>query len=79
MVLSRGISLLSPAQIVELKQIKEDLALAVKRAVEALREDPTRSSQNSAIFRRAQMADQKVQSLKRRIADIEGKAKWSPS
>jgi hypothetical protein len=67
--------LLSPSQIVELRQLKEDLSLAVKRAAEAFRADPTRSSHNSAIFRKAQMADQTVQALKRRIADIEGERK----
>jgi hypothetical protein len=44
----------------ELKRLKEDLSLAVKRAAEAFREDPTRSSQNSDGFRKAQMADEKV-------------------
>jgi hypothetical protein len=56
----------------ELKRLKEDLSLAVKRAAEAFREDPTRSSQNSDVFRKAQMADEKVNALKRRIAEIEG-------
>jgi hypothetical protein len=55
----------------ELHRLKQDLPLAMKRAAEAFREDPTRSSQNSAVFRRAQMADQKVNAIKRRIADIE--------
>ena len=44
---------------------------AVKRAAEAFREDPTRSSLNSAIFRKARMADEKVSALKRRIAEME--------
>ena len=65
-------TLLGPAQIVELRRLKEDLWLALKRAAEASRADPTRSSQNSAIFRKARLEDQKVQTLKRRIADIEG-------
>jgi hypothetical protein len=71
LVLRRRIALLSPTQIVELKQLKEDLSLAIKRASEAFREDPTRSSTNSSTFRRAQMADQTVQNFKRRIAEIE--------
>jgi hypothetical protein len=57
----------------ELKRLREDLPLAQKRAAEAFREDPTRSSQNSAIFRRAQMADEKLNAIKRRIAEIERK------
>jgi hypothetical protein len=36
----------------ELKRLREELPLAQKRAAEAFREDPTRSSQNSVIFRR---------------------------
>jgi len=55
----------------ELIRLSEDLSLALKRAAEAFREDPTRSSLNSAIFRRAQMADEKVNAIKRRIAEIE--------
>jgi hypothetical protein len=62
-----------------LRQLKEDLSLAVKRAAEAFREDPTRSSQNSATFRKSQMADEKVQALKRRIADIEGDRRPPPA
>jgi len=55
----------------ELRRLKEELPLAIKRAAEAFREDPTRSSQNSAVFRKAQLADEKVNAIKRRIADIE--------
>jgi hypothetical protein len=46
--------------------------LAVKRrAAEAFTEDPTRSSLNSATFRKARMADGKVVAIRRRIAEIE--------
>jgi hypothetical protein len=45
--------------------------MSVKRAAEAFREDPTRSSLNSATFRKARMADDKVSSIRRRIAEIE--------
>jgi hypothetical protein len=62
---------LAPELEDELIRLKEDLSLAMKRAAEAFREDPTRSSLNSAVFRRAQLADQKVNAIKRRIAEIE--------
>jgi hypothetical protein len=55
----------------ELRRLREDLTLAVKRADEAFREDPTRSSLNTATFRKARMADAKVGALKGRIAEIE--------
>jgi hypothetical protein len=63
---------LSPDTIEELRRLKEELPMAVKRAAEAFREDPSRSSLNSAIFRKARMADEKVIALTRRIAELEG-------
>jgi hypothetical protein len=48
----------------ELRLLKEELPMAVKRAAEAFREDPTRSSLNSATFRKARMADDKSQQHK---------------
>jgi hypothetical protein len=63
-------SLLSDA-MEELRLLKEELPMSVKRAAEAFREDPTRSSLNSATFRKARMADDKVSSIRRRIAEIE--------
>ena len=62
---------LTPEAKEELRLLKEELPMAVKRAAEAFREDPTRSSLNSAIFRKARMADEKVSALKRRIAEME--------
>jgi hypothetical protein len=56
----------------ERKRLQEGLFLAEKRAAEAFREDPTRSSQNSEVFRKAQMADEKVKAIKRRIKEFEG-------
>jgi hypothetical protein len=55
----------------ELRRLKEELPLAIKRAAEAFREDPTRNSMNSANFRKVELANQKVNALKRRIADVE--------
>jgi hypothetical protein len=54
----------------ELRRLKEDLRLATKRAAEVLREDPIRA-RDSASTTRAQLADEKVNAIKRRIADIE--------
>jgi hypothetical protein len=62
---------LSPEANEELRRLKEDLSLAVKRASEAGRDDPTRSAHNSAISRKARMADKKVSAMTRRIAEIE--------
>jgi hypothetical protein len=62
---------LSPEAIEELRRLKEDLCLAVKRASEAGRDDPTLSARNSAIFRKARMADKKVTAMTRSIAEIE--------
>ena len=55
----------------ELRRLKEELPMAVRRAAEAFREDPTRSSLNSATFRKARMADAAVTAIRRRIAEIE--------
>jgi hypothetical protein len=55
----------------ELRLLKEELPMAVKRAAEAFREDPTRSSLNTETFQKARMADAKVASIKKRIAEIE--------
>jgi hypothetical protein len=55
----------------ELRRLKEELTLAVKRAEEAFREEPTRRSLNSATFRKARMSDDKVSALRRRIAEME--------
>jgi hypothetical protein len=63
----------------ELRRLKEELPLAIKRAAEAFREDPTRSSQNSATFRKAQMADKKVNAIKHRIASIEAQRSRPPT
>jgi chemotaxis response regulator CheB len=54
----------------ELRRLKEELPMAVRRAAEAFREDPTRSTLNSATFRKARMADDKVSALRRRIAEM---------
>jgi hypothetical protein len=61
---------LNPATAEELRRLKEELPMAVKRADEAFREDPTRSSLNSAIFRKARMADDKVDAIRRRIERV---------
>jgi hypothetical protein len=71
LVLISAASNMRAEQNEELRRLKEELPLAIKRAAEAFREDPTRSSQNSAVFRKAQLADEKVNAIKRRIADIE--------
>jgi hypothetical protein len=63
--------MITPEATEELRRLKEELVLAVKRADEAFREDPTRSSLNSSTFRKARMADEKVKAIRRRIADIE--------
>jgi hypothetical protein len=55
----------------ELRRLREDLVLAVKRADEAFREAPTLSPHNRAIFHKARMADQRVVAMRRRIAEIE--------
>jgi hypothetical protein len=62
---------LSSGAMEELRLLKEELPMAVKRAAEAFREDPTRSSLNRATFRKARIADDKVSSVRRRIAEIE--------
>jgi hypothetical protein len=63
--------MITPEATEELRRLKEELVLAVKRADEAFREDPTRSSLNSATFRKARMADATVTAIRRRIAEIE--------
>jgi len=63
--------MITPEATEELRRLKEELVLAVKRADEAFREDPTRSSLNSATFRKARMADAAVTAIRRRIAEIE--------
>jgi hypothetical protein len=63
--------MITPEATEELRRLKEELVLAVKRAGEAFREDPTRSSLNSSTFRKARMADEKVNAIRRRIAGIE--------
>jgi hypothetical protein len=68
----RRAEVLSRESTEELRRVSEDLVLAVKRADEALREAPTLSSRNSAIFREARMADRTVSAMRRRIAEIEG-------
>jgi hypothetical protein len=55
----------------ELRLLKKELPMALKRAAEAFREDPSRNSLNSETFRKARMADDKVSSIRRRIAQIE--------
>jgi hypothetical protein len=62
---------MTPEAKEELRRLKEELPMAVKRAAEAFREDPSRSSLNSATFRKARMADEKVNALRRRITQME--------
>jgi hypothetical protein len=62
-------------QTEELRRLKEELRLATKRAAEAYREDPTRVF--PALAKKAQLADERVNALKRRIVDIEGASQRS--
>jgi hypothetical protein len=75
---SRMVSPLTGGAEEELRRFKEELILAIKRADEAFRDDPTRSSLNSATFRKARMADVKVTALRRRIAEMERAAQPLP-
>jgi hypothetical protein len=61
--------LLSKHLAEELRLLKESLALATRRATEASRGDVFGSPPDA---RKAQLADEKLQAIKRRIADIEG-------
>jgi hypothetical protein len=54
----------------ELRLLKESLALAVKRAAEAGRGGFLERAPRA---RNAQLADEKLQAIKRRIAEIEGR------
>jgi hypothetical protein len=62
-------TLLSKPLAEELRLLRESLSLAAKRAAEAARGDVFGSAAES---RKAQLADEKLQAIKRRIADIEG-------
>jgi hypothetical protein len=63
---------ISPALAEELRRLKEDLPLAIKRADEAAGNDPRGVVGDPIVARRAQLASEKVSSIRRRIADIEG-------
>jgi hypothetical protein len=60
---------LSKALAEELRLLKESLPLAQRRATEASRGDLFGGAAKSA--RKAQLADEKVQAIRRRIADIQ--------
>ena len=60
--------LLSKPLAEELRLLKESLPLATKRSAEAARGDVFGGAADS---RKAQLADEKLQAIKRRIVDIE--------
>jgi hypothetical protein len=60
--------LLSKPLVEELRLLKESLPLATKRSAEAARGDVFGGAADS---RKAQLADEKLQAIKRRIVDIE--------